>query len=209
MAEGGSWPSIRQNGLLSTSKLLDLYEYSGDRRYQIEKCHRSESVRLGPETTEGAVVRDQKPMSDGGLRRALPPDIDPSEWYAILNSKTFFWTSENRLHRLLNARPYRNDNHDVLTISTKKLIELHENDIFLCPINSGCTKPFPHPRDRNAFLSIAAYPFEHWKKKRPSWDALVEVSVEGGVPNIIECVVSVDEMCGDKIIKALWPANGA
>jgi hypothetical protein len=144
MAERGSWPNIKLHGLLSTTKLLDLYGYSGNVRHAIERRHRPESVPLSSPDMLVATVRDQKPMTDDSLRRALPEDMSPEEWYAILNSKTFFWTSEKRLLRLLCARPYRDKVHDVLTVNTKLLIERHQHNIVLCPINSGCTKPFPH-----------------------------------------------------------------
>jgi len=36
MAERGSWPSIREHGLLSTSALLDLYGKQGAEREAIE-----------------------------------------------------------------------------------------------------------------------------------------------------------------------------
>jgi hypothetical protein len=35
---------------------------------------------------------------------------------------------------------------DVLALEAKTLVEAHEDKIWLCPIDSGCTKPFPHPR---------------------------------------------------------------
>lgn len=44
MAADGSWPSIRDRGLLSTSALLDLYEVTGDERVSLESRHRPESV---------------------------------------------------------------------------------------------------------------------------------------------------------------------
>jgi hypothetical protein len=40
MAEDGSWESIRQIGLLSTSALLDRFEVEGERRYAIESTRR-------------------------------------------------------------------------------------------------------------------------------------------------------------------------
>src|SRR2546429_180882 len=37
MAEAGSWPSVEQHGLLSTSALLDLFEVTGEKRRDIEE----------------------------------------------------------------------------------------------------------------------------------------------------------------------------
>jgi Family of unknown function (DUF7002) len=46
MADAQSWESIRRDGLLSTSALLDLFEVKGQQRAQIEKRHRSEAVEI-------------------------------------------------------------------------------------------------------------------------------------------------------------------
>ncbi len=46
MAEADTWDSIRKNGLLSTSALLDLYEIKGAQRYAIESDHRPESIPI-------------------------------------------------------------------------------------------------------------------------------------------------------------------
>ena len=86
MAERGSWPSIRQYGLLSTSALMDLYHVEGSDRDRIERRHRPASVRISGDGLPGAVVRDQIPMSDDGLKKALPARLRPSDWYALLNS---------------------------------------------------------------------------------------------------------------------------
>ena len=42
MAESGSWESIRECGLLSTSALLDLFEVEGGERITIESTRRPE-----------------------------------------------------------------------------------------------------------------------------------------------------------------------
>ena len=47
MAESGSWDSIRERGLLSTSALLDLYEISDPDREAIESTRRPTSISSG------------------------------------------------------------------------------------------------------------------------------------------------------------------
>jgi len=44
MAESGSWASIKENGLFSTSALLDRFKITGDRRQDLETKQRKESV---------------------------------------------------------------------------------------------------------------------------------------------------------------------
>src|SRR3970282_1237905 len=68
MAEAGCWPSVQRYGLLSTSGLLDLFEVDPEQRVQLESRHRPESVRIQHPVHGTAVIRDQKPMSDSGLK---------------------------------------------------------------------------------------------------------------------------------------------
>ena len=202
MAEDGAWPSIQQYGLLSTSALLDLYGIEGRERDAIESEHRPESVEIHRQGLARAVVRDQKPMSDNGLVRCLQDGLTPEEWYRILNSKTFFWLTEQRLSTLLNARPYRELAHTVLAVDTAALVRTHEVNVRLCPMNSGCTKPFPHPRGRRTFLPISEYPFD--ERRNRGADAVVELAIEGGVPDIARHVISVSRMRGAAVLETIF-----
>lgn len=204
MAERGSWQSIQQHGLLSTTALLDLYEYSGTVRDKIESSRRPGSVRIEHRKFGTAIIRDQKPMTDGGLRRALQDNLSPEEWYQILNKRVFFWLTQERLERLLNAGPYRDLSHDVLVVSTRPLVHDYRESITLSPINSGATQPYPHPRGLNTFLPISDYPYSEWHAKRRGNDPVVELAVEGGVQNIVDYVERVDEMKGSQQIQVLW-----
>lgn len=148
------------------------------------------------------MVRDQKPMSDAGLARCLQDGLSPKEWYRILNGKTFFWLTERRLSVLLNARPYRALAHTVLVVDTASLVEAHEANLRLCPMNSGCTKPVPHPRGRRTFLPISEYPIE--SRRHRGADAVVELAVEGGVPDIASHVISVRRMRSATILGTIF-----
>jgi len=78
----------------------------------------------------------------------------------------FFWLTEDRLETMLNARAYRDIEQDVLIVDSESLITAYEGEIRLSPINSGCTKPWPQPRDRSTFLAINKYSYDFWVKKR-------------------------------------------
>src|SRR5207253_9605742 len=80
MAEAGTWKSVRREGLLSTTALLDAFEIDGDLRCQIESCHRPECITISHPRLGTAVIRDQKPMSDRGLGKCLQ-GMTPREWY--------------------------------------------------------------------------------------------------------------------------------
>ncbi len=138
MADENAWPGIQRHGLLSTTALLDLFEISGKHRHALESCHRPASVPIEHRRHGRAIVRDQKPMSEGALRKCLVR-MSPRRWYETLNGKVFFWLTAERLTRLLSARAYRKNAHCVLTIETLPLLRKHVDRITLSPINSGST----------------------------------------------------------------------
>jgi len=198
MAERDAWPSIRQHGLLSTTALLDLFEINGAQRTALEEAHRPESVIITHPKYGKATVRDQKPMDDKGLTRCLT-GVTPREWYRILNRKTFFWLTEERFRTLIGARAYRKKEHCLIVVDTRKLVEQHMERVYLSPMNSGCTKPMPHPRSKETFLPLRDYPFADWAQKRHHpQKAIVELAVDYSVPNINSMTVRVE----------IWNANG-
>lgn len=204
MAERGSWSSIEQNGLLSTTALLDRYSVAGTRRRKIEAERRSASVALEATGMPTAVVRDQLPMDDNGLIRSLEDGLKPADWYKLLNTKVFFWLTHERLLRLLNAGTYRQQEHDVLSIDATTLVEANAKRIWLCPMNSGCTKPFPHPRGLKTFKRIADYPYDYWRRKRPRGERAVEFAVDYAVPDIAKHTIRVTRMRGDSVLSVLF-----
>ena len=206
MAEHGSWPSIRQRGLLSTSALLDLYGIEGEERVNIEERRRPQAVFLKHSDLPPATIRDQIPMDDAGLRRCLPPHMEPADWYRLLNSRVFFWLTRERLLVLLNAGAYRDKRHDVIEVATRPLVKAYYNEIWLCPMNSGCTKPFPHPRSEDTFRRIPDYPYAKRRKMKRKGERVVELAVDHTVPNIRDFVVRVFEMNGAQEIRMIYTA---
>jgi hypothetical protein len=198
MAEDGSWDSIRERGLLSTSALLDLYEIDAARRTELEARHRPESVPISRAGFPDAVIRDQKPMSDASLTRCLLDGLTPAQWYEKLNERTFFWLSKKSLCNLLGAKAYRNKPQIVLTLDTGSLVAAHRNRIELSPINSGSTLFTPQPRGHDTFLPINDYPFEHWRKQRHLVDAVKELTVLHSVPDVARHVITVHRIVNGK-----------
>ncbi len=194
MAAQGSWPSIERHGLLSTSALLDLFEVRGAQREEIESHHRPESVTISHVKVGTAVIRDQKPMHDAGLRRALTDGLAPRDWYRILNQKVFFWLTHDRLARMLNAKAYRNKRQTVIVLDTRALLERHSKKIILSPMNSGCTKPFPHTRGKQTFLPLREYPFS--ERLSRGLEPVVELAVAHGLEDISELVLRIEEVGG-------------
>ena len=203
MAEAGTWDSIRQHGLLSTSGLLDLFEITGAEREQVESQRRPESVTISHPKHGTAVIRDQKPMREAAIASCLT-DVTPRQWYEILNRRVFFWLTRKRLITLLTARAYRGKVHCVLTVDTARLIERHMDRITLSPINSGSALYDPRPRGSRTFLTPGEYPYSERYKLRGEKDAIAELAVDYAVIDIGDLVVSVNHMKGDKVIKKLY-----
>jgi hypothetical protein len=202
MAQLGSWPSVERHGLLSTTALLDLFEVRGDERFRIESCHRPENIAINHAVHGQAVIRDQKPMSDRSVCRALVGSgLKPADWYRELNFRVFFWLSEERLNTLMRARAYRRQRHTVLVVDTMRLVERHEHRIMLSAINSGCTIPFPHKRGLETFRRIAEYPYTRRKRNR---DPIVELAVDYSVPDVRDFVTEVREGGAEQPTKVIW-----
>jgi hypothetical protein len=173
---------------------------AGEERLSIEEERRGKSIVLKHEKLPPAVVRDQLPMMDGGLLRCLPKHILQPIGTNYLIRRHFF----GRLIRLLNAGTYRNEAHDVLEVCTQGLLDNYFDKIWFCPMNSGSTKPMPHPRDEKTFRRIPDYPYSDWRPKRAAGKRVVEFAIDGGVPDISKYVTRVVEMHGNKEIRIIY-----
>ncbi len=205
MAEDGSWPSIVQHGLLSTSELLRLFDIAADERTRIESAHRPVSVSISHKDVGEAVIRDQKPMSDKALRKCLSNGLTPSDWYRLLNQRVFFWLSRERLSRLLAARAYRSRRHTVIELDTALLIAAYRDQITLSPINSGSTVYNPQPRGVATFSRIKDYPYDEWRRKRGSRNAIAELAIDGGVYDVRPYVIRVTAEGGGAPLTTIYP----
>nr|WP_210327816.1 hypothetical protein [Mesorhizobium silamurunense] len=207
MAEDGSFPSIHDHGLMSTTALLDVYGICGDPRLAIEERLRPEIVEIAKDGLPNAAIRDNKPMSDSALQKCLQDGLTPFQWYKILNGKTFFWLHKKRLHKLLKAKAYRDRPHTILTFDTASLVAAHRDNVLLSPINSGATIMNPQPRGEGTFMKIADYPFAERRKTRPLENALVELTVAYSVPDAATHLLAAQRVNGNEI-EDLWRKTG-
>lgn len=204
MAHEDAWPSVRDRGLLSTSALLDLFEVVGDARSAIESAHRPESVVVRHAEHGRGVVRDQKPMSDKGLARALRDGLTPAQWYTELNQRVFFWATKNRLRTMVGAKAYRAQAQCVLTIDTAGFVDRYEDQIEVAVMNTGNTKPYPHPRGLDTFVPLSEFDYDASRRKRGPNKAIAEVVVHHSVPDIADFVVRVERWSDGKPSEILF-----
>lgn len=190
LAHQDAWEPIRRHGLLSTSSLLELWEVNGKERSAIEKEIRRNEVELRHPRRGTIFIRDQKPMCESKLRKALI-DCTVAEWCRLLNGRVFFWPTLERLITHISARHNRGKKHLVLTLDSYRLAAAYEKTITLCPLNSGNTIPFAQRRGTESLMRMSAYPFQE-RLARGAYYTVVELAVETGVPDILEYVVSAD-----------------
>ncbi|HEV2989316.1 MAG TPA: hypothetical protein VG759_12800 [Candidatus Angelobacter sp.] len=186
----GSWPSIRKFGLLSTSELLNLFQIRDPQRTDLLTKQRRTSVPIFHKVYGSAVLRDQKPLSERNLARCLT-DCDATTWYTILNERVFFWLNRDRLLKLMSAAEYVGKPHTIIEIETAAFISQYVPKIELSHINTGNTRPYPHPRGRSTFRKIVDYPYTE-RRHLSDYSAVVELTVLGGVPDIRKYVRSVE-----------------
>ncbi|TGN40720.1 DUF7002 family protein [Marinobacter confluentis] len=202
MAEPESWDLIQEYGLLSTKATLDRFVGEDELRKSLEERHRSSKTKVEVnENGQSIVLRDQKPMPRDRLALVLNDGITPEEWYSFLNSKVFTWAEEERLNRLLKAREYRKDEHDVLVLDTTALIEKYDRSVLLCHMNSGNTFPYLHKRGWEIFKSVEAYPVS--KKTGKPQKKVAEVVFDYSIPDIKDFVLEAKRVKGDQFIKNL------
>lgn len=206
MAEAGAWASIRRHGLLSASALLDLFEVSGPAREAAERQRRPESIVLTHPLHGRAVIRDNKPISDGKLLKVLVGGMAPADWYRMLNARVFFWLSRRKLLNLLGARSYRNEAHDIIELDARALVTAYREAVTLSAINSGAilfanTAP---KRGPETFLPIRRYPYAERRRTHSRDDRVAELAVAGGVPDAARFVSRVVRMQGGREIETLF-----
>lgn len=158
-----NWDGMRQYGLFSASTLLDRFEVDGDRRDRLERQRRTKSKPLKHSEYGRAILRDNGPSSDAMLKRCLEIDLEPEDWYAILNRRVFFWATCERLKSFLQA--YRATEQLVIVVPTERLIEAHHDQIELTTINTGTTRSLKPTRGPNTFRPLSDFDFDEVRKE--------------------------------------------
>jgi hypothetical protein len=182
MAAEGSWPSIRDHGLLTTKQQVERCRPPLDVADAILTCRRPQTLTLRAPDGTSVFIRDQKPLLLHNLK-LLGTDL--SGWLDILNSLVFFWVDEARLGRLLQARAYRANPQDVITVNTAGLVRRHGERVRLSSLNSGATIfPFAPPRGPDTFQPMGQFRRAHQRSSDGRAGPVVEVAVIDGVPDI-------------------------
>src|SRR5258708_5605092 len=185
MAEAANWPAIQRDGLHSASTLLEFAGIHGEDRERLEKHQRLTHTEL----PNGVQLRDQRPMPPTALATCLI-SIVPSEWYALINARVFFWLDPARLNRHRSACGARSQ--VVLTVDASKLVDAYAEKIAVTPINTGNARRRPARRGAATFVPYAAWVTSAWASEaaslgapvRPSSHPPVELTAPGAIPDM-------------------------
>lgn len=190
LAEASNWPAIQREGLHCASALLDRAGLAGEERRRWEREQRPEHAAL----PTGAWIRDQRPMPPDALARCLV-GLTPGEWYALINSRVFFWVDCERLNRqraACSSRP-----QVVLTVDAPRLVEAYADRVAVTPFNTGNARRKPAIRSAATFVPYRVWAASGWASEaaelgtrpRSRSHAPVELTVAGSIPDILRFVV--------------------
>ena len=203
IAHVDAWPSLERHGLLCTSRLLDLFEVDPTRREAIERRRRPDSVTVTHPSFGMATIRDQAPLLEKRLERALQ-GMTLSEWYELLNAHVFLWPTTGRMLTMLGAAAYRDLPQLVVTLDTGDLMRSHEHAILLSRINSGATRPFAWERGRHTFQSLAEYPLDERIQSVGKTRAVAEVLVRSAIKPLTDVAESAVVWKGGQPAETSW-----
>ncbi len=168
---------------------------------RIEREQRRASLTL----PSGAVLRDQLPMRPSALARCLV-DMTPAEWYALINSKVFFWFDAERLNRQRRASGI-SPKAVVMTIDTERLLKTpwrsggrsFGNQYRQCPAEA-CNPRAPEPARPLAWLESrwVSEGVAPGLRPRPASHRPVELTVGDGLPDVMDFVVSLSHLGRDE-----------
>ncbi len=196
VTEPGSWPSIRQHGLLSTEMLLRQAGCA-----EAEVAARIRRLRPSPEVVKSerfgpVVLNDNSPLHEKKLAGCLEGGLRPADWIAMLNQRVFFWVDEKRCHGLRDAKAGSGKRpREVLVFDTGSLLARHTNSVEIAPFNTGNTLYDPVKRGRTTFTPLGEMSFAEWRLRRvregvkASPDVIVEIVVRDGIPDIAEHLI--------------------
>jgi hypothetical protein len=203
MAEDGTWPSIRDNGLLSTQAIVDRCKPDDMTRAEILSAVRRRKITLTGDGLEPVTIRDLLPAKF--LTACMTDGTSPASFLHALNSRVFFWVSPQRLKVLLNAKHYRALRHTVLHIDTATLIEAYADRVQLAPYITG-SMPVPSAPKRGpeVFTRIADYPFDEWAARRgKTGEPVVELTVDYAIPDIASFTIKAETWDGGQPVESL------
>jgi len=147
----------------------------------------------------GAVLRNQRPMPPNALSRCLDSPLTPEDWYALVNSRVFFWLDQDRLSR--HRTVGRASPQICYAVSTARLLERYAAFVELSPFNSGSALRRAAGRGRRTFVPLADWTQRGWKSEalpgaapRPPSHQPAELTVRCSIPDFLSLVIDASHI---------------
>ena len=196
LTAAGAWPHIQRYGLLSTSAVLAQHGRPSDDPAATQ--HRPTGVALAAtDDLPGVLIRDQIPLSTIQLPNVLT-DMTPDEWIAALNARVFFFVRRDDALALSNARAYREQQHELLTLNTRSLVNTHASRVELAHLNTGTVQRASGKRGSDTFTSIDTY--------KGTLSSVKELLVRDGVTPLTPHVLTVETVHAGGAAGTVWTA---
>jgi len=189
---------IHRHGLLSTSRLLDLFEVKGRARVALERGRRPTRQVLDHPRHGRLTLNDNTPLAETALAGCLDDGLTPADWFATLNARVFFWVDEDRVARFVAARANRGRTLAVLVLDTLGVACAYRDRVELSAINAGSALRRPARRGNATFAPLGAHCYRAWQglRGRCTPDSIAEVVVQGGVAPVAPHLVAVQHLPG-------------
>lgn len=192
LAEASNWPSIQRDGLLCASRLLAAVGLAVGDRERLERAQRGAHTEL-PNQVQ---IRDQLPMPAAALEKCLH-GMRPTDWYAMINARVFFWLDPDRLNRQRAACEPRPQ--VVIAVDATALVEAYAPHAAVTPINTGNARRNPARRGAATFVPWAEWLKSGWASEaaalgvpeRKRSHMPVELTILNAVPDIMRFVTGV------------------
>ncbi len=193
LTAAGAWPHLRQHGLLSTSRVLEQHGRGDD---PAGSQHRAAGVRLeGTDQLPTVLVRDQIPLSLAQLPGVLT-DMTSEEWLRTLNSRVFFFVRRDDALALSKARAYRTQEHELVTVTTRSLVNACASRVQLAHLTTGTVQRASGKRGSDTFQSIDTY--------AGTMSSVKELTVLDGVVPLLPHVARVETVSEGQVTGMLY-----
>lgn len=180
----GALPSMRKHGLLSTTRLLTLFEVPSIQFKEIGETVRPTSMVLTHDTLGTVKISDNAPIDEGKLSRCLDDELQVSDWMRILNRRVFFWVDTVNLDNHLRACIRRGEDREVLVFDTLKIARRYLAKMEVSAINTGSTLRRPVRRGIRTFAAAEKYSYSKWQKLRGGRDKIKELTILDGLTDL-------------------------
>ncbi|MEO0767741.1 MAG: hypothetical protein AAFY75_17170 [Pseudomonadota bacterium] len=184
----GAYRGIHRHGLLTAQE-------AADRAGQpLPATPRPTALNITLPDSTPVWITDNKPLSFKKLAPVLDDNLSPQDWFAMLNTRVFFWPDRKLGAGNLKARISRGYHSEWQIYDTAKLLAPIWDRAEIAPINTGSTIHQPARRGLATFAQLEGLDFQAWRKSRGKSrpDKIKEVTVRGSIPHAGDALLSIE-----------------